>query len=449
MTGSFLHSHRLSIKHLKQGIISTFSFLLRNSKHLYFIVLPYFRSLDVSIQDHMDVISQTEYFKKLALLFRKKAIVLTMIILPVSSGAGIGALSVLSDDTTQQPIAEINTIIDLTEDIVVTFDAPVINKNYRESIIIEPKRIATAQWNDERNKLTITPQGSWEPQTKYTLTLPSGTYENGDPIIQTALSFETAELPSVSVTYPVDGEEDFYLHKNEGMQIIFNRELRDYYVDFVITPSIAHDVKTSDDRSSFTLFPLEDLQRNTEYSITVYANLGKDQENKPKPIDQFTFTTLPEEPEEWPEDFNERLAEIKRFTIPQITEGKYIDVNLDAQVTTLFHNGEFVASFVDSTGTDAEPTPTGEFEIYNKDEYALSNMYQVHLPFWMAFTPDGLYGFHDLPIWPVGHEERPEGGTESLASIGRQASPGCVRHDTDDSQTLFEWSDIGTKVIIY
>jgi len=449
MTGSLIHSHKISIKHLKKVLLSVFSIVSRNSKHLFSVTLSYLRSLDVSMQSHINEISRTNYRTKLPLLFRKKAVILTMIALPIGSGAGIGTIATLADEATDQPLATIDQVVDLTEDIVITFDAPVINKGYREHIIIEPKRIALAEWNEQRNELIITPQTSWEPQTDYSLTLPPGTYENGDPIIQTTISFETAELPSVSVTYPLDNQKDFYLLENEGIEVIFNRELRNYYIDFVITPSIALDIKASDDRSAFTLIPLEGLKEDTDYSLTIYTDLRSDDDDAPQPIDQLTFSTLPQQPEEWPEDFNERLATTERFTIPQIANGKYIDVNLEAQVTTLFHDGKFVANFIDSTGTDAEPTPIGEFQIHNKDEYALSNMYQVYLPFWMAFTADGLYGFHDLPIWPVGHEERPEGGTESLANIGRQASPGCVRHDTDDSQTLYEWADIGTRVVIY
>lgn len=402
-----------------------------------------------ALHEHIEVISDTHFLQKLPSMIRKKAVVLTMIAVPLSSGAGIGAMTIPADQVIQQPIAEIESIVDLTDPIVITFGAKVKDKDYREKITIEPRHEALAQWGDDRTKLIITPQTRWKPQTDYTLTLPSGTYSTEDPIIQTSLSFETAELPSVSTTYPRNDQKDVYFLENEGIDIVFNRELRDYHVDFVITPSIDFAIDATSDRSSFSLIPLEELQAETVYTVLVYADLQAVDGTPPHPIDRFVFTTLPPKPETWPEDFNERLAAAKRFTVPRISDGKYIDVNLEAQVTTLFHDGRFVANFIDSTGTDEEPTPTGEFEIYNKDEYALSNMYQVYLPFWMAFTSDGLYGFHDLPIWPVGHEERPEGGTESLASIGRQASPGCVRHDTDDSQTLFEWSDIGTRVIIY
>lgn len=449
MIKSFLHSHKIRIKHLNKGLSLLFYFIVQSSKHLFSIASHSLHSLNVSIQDHIDKISHTSYLQKLSFPFRKKAIVLAMIALPIGSGAGIGAIATSEEEPTQQPLAEISDVVDLTEEIIIIFDAPVINENYREHIIIEPKRTATARWNDDRDQLVITPKEYWEPQTNYALTLPTGTYKNGDQIIQTTFSFETAELPSVSATYPEDGQEDFYLLTNEGLQIVFNRELRDYYVNFVITPSLTLDIKASDDRTSFTLVPLEGLKENTNYTLTIYTDIHTSDNDVPQPIKQLSFSTLPQKPQEWPKDFNERLAATERFTIPQIAEGKYIDVNLEAQITTLFHDGKFIANFIDSTGTNTEPTPTGEFEIYNKDEYALSDMYQVYLPFWMAFTSDGLYGFHDLPIWPVGHEERPAGGTESLANIGRQASPGCVRHDTDDSQTLYEWSDIGTRVVIY
>lgn len=449
MTGSFIHSHKISTKHFKKVIVLSFKAAYATCRSLSYTAKPHIYTYSSIAQQHVENVSNTHYIQKLPLVIRKKAIVLTMIAIPLSSGAGIGAIASPSNEITDQPIAKNGSVIELSENIIIAFDAPVADKDYREAIIIYPQHSALAKWNDTHSELTITPQVLWEEQTTYILTLPSGNYDNGDPIIQTAISFETEALPAVSATYPLDDQKDFYLLPEEGLNILFNRGLRNHQVDFIVTPSLSYDVHVSQDRSSFTLSPLEELKDDTTYTVTIYADLREINDRKPHPIDQFSFTTLPQQPTEWPEDFNERLSAIKRFTIPQITKGKYIDVNLEAQVTTLFHDGDYVASFVDSTGTDAEPTPTGTFEIYNKDDYALSNMYQVYLPFWMAFTPDGLYGFHDLPIWPVGHEERPEGGTESLASIGRQASPGCVRHDTDDSQTLFEWADIGTAVVIY
>jgi lipoprotein-anchoring transpeptidase ErfK/SrfK len=76
-------------------------------------------------------------------------------------------------------------------------------------------------------------------------------------------------------------------------------------------------------------------------------------------------------------------------------------------------------------------------------------MFQVYLPHWLAFTPDGLYGFHGLIVWPKGHEEMPSGGKESIKSIGNAVSAGCVRHDAENSQFLYKWAEIGTQVVIY
>jgi lipoprotein-anchoring transpeptidase ErfK/SrfK len=155
------------------------------------------------------------------------------------------------------------------------------------------------------------------------------------------------------------------------------------------------------------------------------------------------------EPHEWPEEFAKRIEIAKRSTEPKIKEGKYIDVNLAAQVTTLFENGLFIASFINSSGAMETPTPIGTFQIHNKNPYALSGMFGVYLPYWMAFTEDGKYGFHDLIVWPEGHKDMPQGGKESERSLGNAVSPGCVRHDAKNSTFIYDWSDVGTPVMIY
>ena len=86
-------------------------------------------------------------------------------------------------------------------------------------------------------------------------------------------------------------------------------------------------------------------------------------------------------------------------------------------------------------------TPKGEFKIESKNPRAYSKTYGLYMPYWMAFTAGGKYGLHELPEWPNGYKE-------GASHLGQPVSHGCVRLGEGDAKTLYDFSDIGTKVII-
>jgi peptidoglycan hydrolase-like protein with peptidoglycan-binding domain len=122
------------------------------------------------------------------------------------------------------------------------------------------------------------------------------------------------------------------------------------------------------------------------------------------------------------------------------SSNKRIEVDISKQKLKLFENNTQVAEYRISSGTLTHPTPLGEFKIYNKFDMAYSQKYKCWLPFWMAFTQDGLYGFHGLPIC----------GNEKIGKtpLGRPSSHGCIRLDDNDAKEIYNWTSIGTKIII-
>jgi len=130
-------------------------------------------------------------------------------------------------------------------------------------------------------------------------------------------------------------------------------------------------------------------------------------------------------------------------SFPPSKEGalKKIEVDLSQQKIILFEDGEIIKEIQISAGKKDTPTPTGKFRVIHKSAMVYSKSVDCWLPFWVGFTSNGEYGFHELPICSgerVGENE-----------MGKPASLGCVRLNMGDAEKFYNWVDIETKVEIY
>ncbi|PID51873.1 MAG: hypothetical protein CR972_04870 [Candidatus Moraniibacteriota bacterium] len=378
----------------------------------------------------------------------KKLAFFSMMVVPITSfGAG---MTIYIDNTSEilgEPIFATDTVVNLDENIVVNFSDPIKDtEKYEKAISVYPYTDMQFFWGNNGGRLTIVPQSIWDPSTKYSLIFPYNIYDNNDQL-STIFSFETIAYPEIVETN-VDDQK--YISKGKEIIIRFNQAVDSFDIHAVARPAIVtKQVYDSKKRELRITFEEESHSEMGFHTLTIFAKHIRQNDSHFFPLKAVSFNAILPQSDLWPKKHQERAEIARKSTTPQIIEGKYIDVNLEDQITTLFENGKFVVNFISSTGAVDTPTPTGQFQIYNKHPYALSNMFQVYLPFWMAFTPDGKYGFHDLVVWPEGHEKMPSGGKESDVNIGRAVSPGCVRHDAENSQFLYEWAEIGTPVIIY
>lgn len=134
-------------------------------------------------------------------------------------------------------------------------------------------------------------------------------------------------------------------------------------------------------------------------------------------------------------------------TTGSITD-KYIEVDISQQKMYLFKNGKLHKTFRVSTGLDY-PTPTGEFTILNKTGLGYSNIYKVWLPYWMGFKYSeelkAYFGIHELPYTLVDGKQikRPRD------FIGQPNTGGCVALDVGAAKEVYQFADIGTRVVIY
>ncbi|MCP4541233.1 MAG: L,D-transpeptidase family protein [Chloroflexi bacterium] len=119
----------------------------------------------------------------------------------------------------------------------------------------------------------------------------------------------------------------------------------------------------------------------------------------------------------------------------QVSEERWIDVDLSEQLLTAYEGQMPVHSYLISTGLPATPTPVGQFRIWIKlryDDMAGADYYIEDVPFVMYFY--GGYGLH---------------GVTWHGNFGHPMSHGCVNQPTDQAEWLFDFADVGTLVNIH
>lgn len=127
---------------------------------------------------------------------------------------------------------------------------------------------------------------------------------------------------------------------------------------------------------------------------------------------------------------------------------RYIEVDISQQKLYTFLHGKMIKTYRVSTGKDY-PTPVGSFEILNKTGLGFSNIYNVWMPWWMGFNYSkelhAYFGIHELPyVLKEGNKiQRPKD------FIGVPNTGGCVALGVGEAREVYQFADIGTKVVIY
>jgi tetratricopeptide (TPR) repeat protein len=125
-------------------------------------------------------------------------------------------------------------------------------------------------------------------------------------------------------------------------------------------------------------------------------------------------------------------------------ENRLILVGIAEQQMWVFEDGKKVFDFVVSTGEPGRDTAVGEFEILDKIENAYASTWNLDMPYWMGIYWAGPLenGIHALPI--VKHT----GYKLWDGYLGQRVSYGCIILSDEDAATLFNWTEVGTKVKI-
>lgn len=128
---------------------------------------------------------------------------------------------------------------------------------------------------------------------------------------------------------------------------------------------------------------------------------------------------------------------------------KYVEVDLAKQELYAYTYGNLLKTYTISSGSEY-PTPTGWFKILNKAPVAFSTIYNVYMPYWMAFAYSSelkaYFGFHELSY---ALNETGERVARDRDPIGVPSTGGCIALDIGDAQEFFTFADVGTPVYIY
>lgn len=127
---------------------------------------------------------------------------------------------------------------------------------------------------------------------------------------------------------------------------------------------------------------------------------------------------------------------------------KYIEVDVSQQKMFLFENGSLLKSFRVSTGL-YYPTPSGKYKIINKSRLGYSGIFDVFMPYWMAFSYakdlSAYLGIHELPYKLSGGEKLYRFGNY----IGQKKTGGCIALAPGDSREVYDFSFPNMDVLIY
>ena len=126
-----------------------------------------------------------------------------------------------------------------------------------------------------------------------------------------------------------------------------------------------------------------------------------------------------------------------------------IIVSTTANILKLYGKGELRKTYGVATGTGGYPTPRGQFRITAKRPNP--TWYNPHAP-WSANMPAFIPPGPNNPLGTRALNLNASGirihGTPDDASIGSNASHGCIRMHMQDVEELFEKVNVGTPVLI-
>ena len=329
-----------------------------------------------------------------------------------------------------------------TDPITVRFSEPVDTASFAGHIAVTPLVPVLYAWSDDRMTLSLKPKDRWTPGGKYRVDIAGGkaAYGKNVPVIST--SFSVPGYPRIVSLNPTDGATDILLGIEDPMIVRFDRSVGDFFIDFRLSPDLPVVYENDDAKSEFRIMPKDMLQPGTRYELSVYAKWRGEDDSRYAKLGSTGFTTLLEKPVAWTKDLTQRVAEVKRSVRPLITTGKYIDIDLSAQVMTIFEDGKFLDAYLVSSGKPGMETPKGSYQIRNKANRPLSKEYGLYMPNWMALVPDGKFGIHELPEWPNGYKE-------GANHLGIPVSHGCVRLGVGPAKRVFDWAELGTPVVVH
>lgn len=190
---------------------------------------------------------------------------------------------------------------------------------------------------------------------------------------------------------------------------------------------------------------LRDLLYSANYNLALARQAAGDLAEAKRAVEA-AITLRPDlqEPYRLLADIEFAVAPATPVKIKTPIEDRLILVGIAEQRMRVFEKDEQVFDFIVSTGEPGRETAVGEFEIQNKIDMAYASTWNLDMPYWMGIYWAGPLqnGIHALPV--VKHT----GYKLWDGYLGQRVSYGCVILSDEDAATLYDWTEVGTKVKI-
>jgi len=278
------------------------------------------------------------------------------------------------------------------KEVVAIITEPVKEEKIFNTLQVNPPLKYTVSFEDQNTKVVIKLEDIKE-DTNYNLKL-----------LKKEFNFV---LPSLKVT-------NIYFDKNKKqVVVVFNTQIEEdrFLKEFKIEPQVEGKFIFSPNKDWVVFQPYQ-LEEEKLYKVTI---LGASLSFK-------IYKVTPPPPP------------------PPSSQDKYIDIDLSSQTLRLYQDGKVIATYLISSGRPGMETPTGTFRVLSKYRLLWSSQYGLYMPYSLQFY-NGYY-IHELPYWPGGYRE----GENHL---GIPVSHGCVRLGVGAAEVVYNFADIGTKVVIH
>jgi lipoprotein-anchoring transpeptidase ErfK/SrfK len=116
---------------------------------------------------------------------------------------------------------------------------------------------------------------------------------------------------------------------------------------------------------------------------------------------------------------------------------KRIVIDLSRQLLFAYDGSQLVFKFDCATGDRRNPTPLGQFQIFQKNRFHFSSQYKVQMDYALFFN-QGIAIHEAVGVMTVSYLR--------FAGLDSLGSHGCVRLSKDHARMLFDWAPVNTAV---
>jgi lipoprotein-anchoring transpeptidase ErfK/SrfK len=322
--------------------------------------------------------------------------------------------------------------VKIDEKIFIEFNEPL--EKYSLDFKVEPDFKFQVITDEEKKEFVLDPEVNLEEDQTYKVEVYCrylADKKNVEAEKIKEFTFSTLKPLELLSSYPKN--ESLDIATNQKITFSFSKpvDLESFRESFEITPEFLYKIQPSVNGCSLVIYP--NFAEDTDYTLLLKGGIhGKDGSYMEK--EQIVKLKTG--------NASGIIKDERKSTEnPAIQDGKYIDINLSLQLMGIYSDGIHLGTFKISSGKSGMRTPTGTYQVLRKERNHWSHKYKLWMPYSLQFTGAGHY-IHELPYWPSGYRE----GTNHL---GIPVSHGCVRLGVGSAETVFNFVDIRTPIVIH